>query len=457
MADKKNHITNSKDYQRYLDGDMSAKERHSFERHLLDDDFESEALEGLAQLDSRQLDDDLNQLRYKLGQRREKNVFGIYWRIAASLLLLGIFSFIIYFTIEFNSTSEIAESKETIPEEKIAQADEPPEIAYDSVQENERTAIAYNQPPEEKVKEQETQPSQAGKSLPPIAQENENAVEAMILDIEDEIVEADRELPEVEPLDLPTLAKVQEVEMDEISESAAQEESSKLDMIAAAPAAAKKAQSSAARREQAAGFVNTKTITGKVYSVEDDLGIPGVNVIVKGGAVGTITDMEGAYSIEVPVEEDVTLVYSFIGLSSQEVNVEDKSNIDVNMEPDLNSLSEIVVTAYGSSDDYERPDYSYTPPEPIGGNGKFKDYIKENIQYPESGLAENTKGTVKLKFTVGVSGSIQKLEVIKSLGDDFDKEAIRLLKEGPKWEPAMENNSPVSRDVKLKIRFRPPE
>ena len=49
------------------------------------------------------------------------------------------------------------------------------------------------------------------------------------------------------------------------------------------------------------------------------------------------------------------------------------------------------------------------------------------------------------------------MEVVKSLGEDFDKEAMRLVNEGPDWEPAMENDSVVEKEVTVKIRFRPPE
>jgi hypothetical protein len=66
---------------------------------------------------------------------------------------------------------------------------------------------------------------------------------------------------------------------------------------------------------------NTRTITGRIMSAEDDEALPGVNVIVKGSGVGTITDIEGNYSIEVPENEHVTLVYSSVGYSQEEVEV----------------------------------------------------------------------------------------------------------------------------------------
>lgn len=85
-----------------------------------------------------------------------------------------------------------------------------------------------------------------------------------------------------------------------------------------------------------------RTITGKVVSADDGASLPGVNVIVKGTTVGTTTTADGRYSIEVPA--NATLVFSFIGLTSQEVAVGNRSVVDVRLESDLQTLSEVVVT-----------------------------------------------------------------------------------------------------------------
>lgn len=89
-----------------------------------------------------------------------------------------------------------------------------------------------------------------------------------------------------------------------------------------------------------------RTVTGTVVSSEDNSFVPGVNVVVKGTAIGTITDLDGKYSIGVPSNES-TLVFSYIGLATQEILVGNQTVIDVTMVPDLQELSEIVVTAMG--------------------------------------------------------------------------------------------------------------
>src|SRR6187431_2612078 len=84
-------------------------------------------------------------------------------------------------------------------------------------------------------------------------------------------------------------------------------------------------------------------ITGKITSSTDGTPIPGVSVILKGSTgKGTLTDAEGKYTIE--ASPDDVLVFSFIGLKSQEVTVGNQATLDVPMEESLNELSEIVVT-----------------------------------------------------------------------------------------------------------------
>lgn len=93
-------------------------------------------------------------------------------------------------------------------------------------------------------------------------------------------------------------------------------------------------------------FLQIRTITGNVKSNEDDTGLPGVNVIIKGTSTGTVTDLQGDYSIDVP-EEGATLVFSSVGFISEEVAVGNQSVIDLKLIPDIQSLSEIVVIGYG--------------------------------------------------------------------------------------------------------------
>jgi TonB-linked SusC/RagA family outer membrane protein len=92
------------------------------------------------------------------------------------------------------------------------------------------------------------------------------------------------------------------------------------------------------------------TVTGKVTgeNAGESDGLPGVNVIVKGTSQGTVTDVEGNYSLDVP-DENAVLVFSYVGYIQEEVAVGTQSVINLSMVPDITSLEEIVVIGYGTS------------------------------------------------------------------------------------------------------------
>ncbi len=88
-------------------------------------------------------------------------------------------------------------------------------------------------------------------------------------------------------------------------------------------------------------------VSGKVTSQADGGALPGVNVLVKGSSTGTVTDIEGKYTISVP-DENGTLVFSSIGFVTQEVPVNGRTVVDMTLAEDVQSLSEVVVIGYGS-------------------------------------------------------------------------------------------------------------
>lgn len=90
----------------------------------------------------------------------------------------------------------------------------------------------------------------------------------------------------------------------------------------------------------------TKLVTVTVTNREDGLPMPGVSVIVKGTTIGSTTNADGKSAIS--VSENQTLIFSFIGMKSQEIPVAGKSIIEVVMENDLMNLDEVVVIGYGT-------------------------------------------------------------------------------------------------------------
>ncbi|MBT1703778.1 SusC/RagA family TonB-linked outer membrane protein [Chryseosolibacter indicus] len=90
------------------------------------------------------------------------------------------------------------------------------------------------------------------------------------------------------------------------------------------------------------------TVTGRVTSPDGVDPIPGVNVVVKGSTIGTITDVEGKFSISVPA--DGVLVFSYIGHVTEEIPVGDRTVVDISLTPDIQTLNEVVVVGYGTQE-----------------------------------------------------------------------------------------------------------
>jgi len=92
--------------------------------------------------------------------------------------------------------------------------------------------------------------------------------------------------------------------------------------------------------------VEKREITGTVYAQEDNAPLPGANVNIKGTAIGTITDANGAYSINCSTND--ILVFSFVGYETLEVIITDQTVIDLTMSADVANLSDVVVIGYGT-------------------------------------------------------------------------------------------------------------
>ncbi|TXF91243.1 SusC/RagA family TonB-linked outer membrane protein [Neolewinella aurantiaca] len=88
-----------------------------------------------------------------------------------------------------------------------------------------------------------------------------------------------------------------------------------------------------------------KTVTGQVTDDEGETLI-GVSILVEGAGTGTVTDLDGSYSITVP-EGSSVLIFSYTGFANQKIDVNNRSVIDVTLEPSAAILEQVIVTAYG--------------------------------------------------------------------------------------------------------------
>lgn len=91
------------------------------------------------------------------------------------------------------------------------------------------------------------------------------------------------------------------------------------------------------------------------------------------------------------------------------------------------------------------------PPEYVGGKDALFQYINNNIKYPE----DVERGNVYVAFVVTKEGSIRDVRIVKGINENCDKEALRLIKNMPQWDPGMQKGKIVSSVYGLPIIFRP--
>lgn len=93
-------------------------------------------------------------------------------------------------------------------------------------------------------------------------------------------------------------------------------------------------------------YAQERTVSGKVTSFDDGSSLPGVNIMIKGTSSGASSDIDGNFKLVVP--EGAVLVFSYIGYTTEEIEVGARSVLDVALMPDLQTLSEVVVVGYGT-------------------------------------------------------------------------------------------------------------
>ena len=165
-------------------------------------------------------------------------------------------------------------------------------------------------------------------------------------------------------------------------------------------------------------------IKGKVT---DQKGEPliGASVMYKGTNIGTVTDVNGEFSL-LKKAENKQLTAQYIGYDPVEVPVDTSRTMLIAMNEDQKGLSEVVVVGHGVNKKANKDN----TPQPVDGKRK---YLKKNLVRPTDETCAQVKGKVVLTFLVNRDGRPFHIKVKKSLCESSDKEAIRLVQEGPDW------------------------
>lgn len=173
--------------------------------------------------------------------------------------------------------------------------------------------------------------------------------------------------------------------------------------------------------------------------------IIGAAVIIKGTTSGTITDLEGGFSLETP--QDGTLQISFVQYETKEIAVKDvQENMKIKLSPSKEAREDL-------SDDQVYTVVENQPSFPGGINALMK-YIADNIQYPVEAQEKGIQGRVVTAFIVRRDGSIEDAKVMRGVDPLLDKEALRIVQSMPKWNPGKQQGKAVSVRYILPVQFK---
>lgn len=414
---------------RWISGDADSKDERALEVLAKDDPFLADAFEGYRSMPAENHAVAVSRIKADLRSRYQRKrrgaVFYVLRAAAVGAVLVAAWLLLQQFDQKENTQTGIAESSEKIAPQTPNTI---PPVASDTVEADQMAAKTHNgdATPNTSLNEpakaednktalkSESKPAPAPvRPLTPAADQRQFGFEPPAQ--EQELATTDEVAPKVER-DADTVEPVVET---------------------APPVAMRRSDEAAKPATESFSDVaennqeRTRLIVGKVA---DQAGNPliGASVLVEKTNLGAVTNIEGKYSLEVP-KQAKTLIFSYTGFENKTVEIGESNMIDVRMVENSVALEEVAVS--GLKKDKNK---KVNSPEPKGGFENFEKYLAENLRYPATAATAGIEGEVVTSFRIKKDGSLYDFHTVKSLGHGCDEEAIRLLREGPKWKAQAE-------------------
>jgi hypothetical protein len=474
-----------KDFKAYFSNNLQSNEKHDFEKNMMRDAFDEEAFDGLSKLSDAELERDISELKSGVKNRTKnsRTLIPTWFKYAASILILiGVGLSVLLVSNNFWQDSvlkeqiseemQVADSIMLQAESEIKQITGEPvnesdstkakDFVADNRQKEKQSEVKKSKIVEEKIIDEQVvvQEPVLDKLVLETEVEEDVSVEIMEFDEEEEIVdEVEVYAVIAEKSNVKKENKISDTEINEALSGQAsgvriekkEEENRKIVIRGNSSLGyAKKAK-------QSPVIENGITIKGKVIASEDELSIPGVSIVLKNNpTIGTTTNVDGEFTLTIPEsdEELKTLIASFVGMTAQEISLDGDSNLLVYMESDVLEMDEVVVTAYGVSEEseYAEPEYKNARPSDGISLRKYKNQVIENLDYFK--LAEYLgKHKIKVVLRLSSYGTINEIEFKNSPNIVFDQEIERVMRNLGSWNPAEKNGENVSTSVRFTLKL----
>ena len=401
----------------YIRGLRKGKEAHRLEKESMQDPFLADAMDGYNQVEGNH-EQRIEKLRMQVSAHsaKKKNTYAITWSIAACLIIgFGISSYFLF--LKKSMTDEVFIAEESVST-KLAEPAAPltPAIpATPTVPATPQKEIALATT---KIKTDSTPVSEI------------TARQANKKDMIAKIQATSQPQQGVLVATVPVMEEVSE-------ETAALQE-----VVATMDTFESESDKKMKLAKVATILPQNNMIKGRVTNEKGEPLI-GASVTYKGTNIGTITNMNGEFSL-VKKDDKKRLTAQFIGYDPVEIRVDTSRTMLIAMNENKQALNEVVVVGYGAKKNKksvtagtvvkgnEQANKDITP-QPVIGKRKFQKYLKENLVRPTDEKCAQVKGKVVLTFLVNKEGRPFSIKVKESLCESSDKEAIRLIQEGPDW------------------------
>ena len=408
----------------YIRGLRKGKEAHRLERESMQDPFLADAMDGYSQVEGNH-EQRIEKLRMQVSAHsaKKKNTRAITWSIAACLAIgFGISSYFLF--LKKSMTDEVFIAKESVSS-KLAEPAIPltPAIpATPTVPTTPQKEIALATA---KVKTDSTPASEDSTPVSEITARQANK--------KDMIAKIQATSQPQQGVPVATVPVMEEVS----------EETAALQEVVATMDTFESESDKKMKLAKVATILPQKNmIKGRVT---DEKGEPliGASVTYKGTNIGTITNMNGEFSL-VKKDDKKRLTAEYIGYDPVEIRVDTSRTMLIAMNENKQALNEVVVVGYGTKKNKksttlgsdakvkEQAEKEITP-QPVIGKRSYQKYLKEHLVRPTDEKCAQVKGKVVLTFLVNKEGRPFYIKVKESLCESADKEAIRLIQEGPDW------------------------
>ena len=220
-------------------------------------------------------------------------------------------------------------------------------------------------------------------------------------------------------------------------------------------------------------------VSGTVLAADTKIPVMGASVIIRGTTNGTLTDLDGKFTLTGLKKDDVIQV-SFVGFQTRSVIVKDESPLTIMLDDAVQNLDEMVVVGYVSngvgapSSDSDKkvvavvdiPKVKETPQEKVifqvveempefpGGMAEAMKFLAKNIKYPVAAQEAKIEGRVIVQFVIERDGSVSDVKVMRGVNSELDAEAIRVVSMMPKWIPGKQRGKAVAVKYTMPIMFR---